>query len=135
MSNKKSMTVQKSSQITTAEMYVGPIPPASEMQKYEEICPGLSNRIMAMAESQSSHRQQIELIVIKTSSRNSTLGVVFAFIIAIAFLLVGGFCIYLDKTLIGSLFGGVGLSAVVGAFIYGTRSNRAERQEKALLTP
>jgi uncharacterized membrane protein len=66
------------------------------MTKYEEACPGLPSRIMAMAENQSAHRQQIETIAIKASSRNSTLGVIFAFLIAMTTLFIGGFCIFLN---------------------------------------
>jgi uncharacterized membrane protein len=113
-----------------AASYSGPIPPASEMMKYEEACPGLPSRIMAMAENQSAHRQQIEAVAIKTSSRNSTLGVIFAFLLAMTTLCVGGVCIFLDKDGLGTLIGGAGLASIVGAFIYGTRSNRAERESK-----
>ena len=115
-------------QITTT--YSGPIPSASEMQKYEDACPGLPSQIMAMTEGQLTHRQEIERIVIKSSSRNSTLGVVFAFVLAMTTLIIAGICIYLDKDILGSIIGGVGLSCIVGTFIYGTRSNRAERENK-----
>jgi uncharacterized membrane protein len=114
-----------------AASYSGPIPPASEMMKYEEACPGLPSRIMEMAEKQSAHRQHIEAIAIKASSRNSTLGVIFAFLLAIATLCIGGLCIFLDKDGLGTLIGGAGLASIVGAFIYGTRSNRAERESKS----
>jgi uncharacterized membrane protein len=101
------------------------------MAKYEEVCPGIANRIMAMAEKQSLHRQIIEQTAINASSRNSTMGVIFAFIIAMSTLLVGAYCIvFLNKDLLGTLIGGVGLGSIVGTFIYGTRSNRAEREGK-----
>jgi uncharacterized membrane protein len=132
MSNKPQKTPPRQirgAQITTASYY-GPIPPASEMVKYEEACPGLPDRIMTMAEGQLTHRQEIELIAIKTSSRNSTLGVVFAFILAMTTLLIGGFCIYLNKDFLGSLIGSLGIGSIVATFVYGTRSNRLERQEK-----
>jgi uncharacterized membrane protein len=85
---------------------------------------------MEMAERQSAHRQQMESTIIKTSSRNSTLGVVFAFIIAMTTLLIAGFCIYLNKDILGTFIGGFGIASIVGAFIYGTRSNRAEREAR-----
>jgi uncharacterized membrane protein len=104
------------------------------MAKYEEICPGLSDRIMAMAENQIKHRQEIEHIVIKANSRNSALGVVFAFILAVLTLASGTFCIYLGENILGTFIGGAGLAAIVGAFIYGTRSNRIERETKYKLS-
>jgi uncharacterized membrane protein len=84
-----------------AASYYGPIPPASEMLKYEEACPGLPSRIMAMAENQSAHRQRMEAIAIKASSRNSTLGVVFAFILSMTTLCIGGLCIFWGKDGLG----------------------------------
>ncbi|MDR3280132.1 MAG: DUF2335 domain-containing protein [Synergistaceae bacterium] len=136
---KKKLPASKTPQSITAARqvavsYFGPIPPASEMMKYEDACPGLTDRIMKMAERQSSHRQEIERIAIAASSRNSTLGVVFAFILAMATLGVGAFCIYLGKDILGTSISGVGLAAIVGAFIYGTRSNRAERETKHKLS-
>ena len=41
------------------EMYQGPIPPASEMSRYAQIDPSLPSRILAMAEKQSEHRQNM----------------------------------------------------------------------------
>jgi uncharacterized membrane protein len=134
---KKNPPAQKSHQHVTATQqvavtasYAGPIPPASEMMKYEESCPGLPNRIMAMAEQQAKHRQELERTAIKAGSRNSTLGVVFAFILSLSTLAAGTFCIYLGKDILGTSIGGAGLAAIIGAFIYGTKSNRAERESK-----
>lgn len=38
----------------------GPLPPASEIQKYENVCPGAADRIIAMAEKQLEHRTSME---------------------------------------------------------------------------
>ena len=46
--------------IMQAEAYSGPIPPASELEKYEKIQQGAADRIIRMAEKQSSHRQAME---------------------------------------------------------------------------
>lgn len=90
----------------------------------------MADRIMAMAEKQSEHRHNIEKIVISNDAKKSLLGVVFAFIICMTCLVIAGFCIYWDKNGLGVFIGGFGLTSVVGTFIYGTRSNRREREEK-----
>ena len=137
--NRQNLPAQRNSQNVTAThqkvavtAYMGPIPTASEMLRYEEACPGLPDRIMAMAEQQSKHRQEVERIAIKASSRNSTLGVIFAFILAVSTLAAGVYCIKIGEKILGTSIGGLGLASIVGAFIHGTRSNRAERKEKYL---
>ncbi len=115
---------------TATASYYGPIPPASEMAKYEDIQPGMADRIMAMAEKQSEHRQNIEKIVITNDARKSLLGVVFAFIICMSCLIIAGLCFYWDKNGLGVFISSFGLTSVVGTFIYGTRSNRKEREQK-----
>ena len=60
-------------------VYSGSLPPASEMDKYEKICPGATDRILKMAEQQAKYRQNIEAIAVKTSSERSFLGVKYAF--------------------------------------------------------
>ena len=71
---KKEGTVVTKAQITavTSQTYQGPIPPASEMQKYAAINPELPMRIMAMAEKQSAHRQEIEKIAVAESFKQKS---------------------------------------------------------------
>ncbi len=40
--------------------YAGPLPPASELNAYEQILPGAAERILAMTEKEQSHRHQSE---------------------------------------------------------------------------
>lgn len=40
--------------------YSGPLPPSSEMKKYEAIAPGAADRILTMAEQQQRHRHEQE---------------------------------------------------------------------------
>lgn len=85
---------------------------------------------MAMAEKQSAHRQNLEATVVKGGNTRANLGVIFAFIFAMTIAGIGGFLIYYDKTIQGMIFAGVGLAGIVYLFIYGTRSQRAEREER-----
>ena len=110
--------------------YSGPIPPASEMVKYEEVCPGMANRIMELAENQSKHRQKLESQVVRTACIVNILGVICALIIALASLWVCWLCIREGHTALGSSIGVLGIGGIVSAFIYGTRSNRQEREKK-----
>lgn len=85
---------------------------------------------MKMAENQSAHRQNLEKVVITGGNSRANLGVVFAFVFAMTIALVGGTLIYFDKTVQGMIFAGVGLTGIVYLFIYGTRSQKEERQRR-----
>ena len=71
------------------ELYTGPIPHPSIMEKYEKILPGSADRILIMAEKQASHRQEMEKIMFKSQSRDSICGILFAFIISLTTLASG----------------------------------------------
>ncbi|WP_175201656.1 DUF2335 domain-containing protein [Achromobacter insolitus] len=42
------------------QAYEGPIPPPALLEHYNEIVPGAAERIIAMAESETAHRRQME---------------------------------------------------------------------------
>jgi len=83
------------------EEYEGPIPRASELKAYEEILPGAADRILRMAEQQSSHRQSIEKSAIKSNIENSRRGQLFAFIISMPVIIAGFILIMLNKDGVG----------------------------------
>jgi uncharacterized membrane protein len=82
-------------------------------------------------EQQTQHRHNIESAVIQNTVRDQRLGVIFAFILAKMTLIIDWHCIYTNKNILGTVIGGAGITGVITAFIYGTRSNRLERQRKA----
>jgi uncharacterized membrane protein len=47
-----------------AQTFSGPLPPPEILTKYNEAIPNGAERIMAMAERQAAHRQNIELRVV-----------------------------------------------------------------------
>jgi len=111
---------------TTTEIHAGPLPSARELSKYEQVLPGLADRIVTMAESQSVHRQEIENRVITSDSYRATFGLVFAFIIVIGGIIASVYLILNDKQVSGLLLGGTPLAVVVGAFIYQKRNTTEE---------
>jgi len=111
-------------------LYSGPIPSAAEMAKYEELSPGAASRLIRLMEQQAQHRQDLEAIVIRRNLQDQRLGVIFAFIIVISSLIVATICVYWGHVVVGALIGTSGIGSIITAFIYGTRSNRAERENK-----
>ena len=110
--------------------YIAPIPTASELKGYEQACKGAADRIISMAEKQAEHRQNIEKIVVEAASKRSILGVVFAFLIALFAFILSGMCFYWGHMVSANIIFGSALVTIVTAFIYGTSSNRQEREDK-----
>lgn len=123
-----------SSVISHAEMtYSGPLPLPQHLERYEAICPGAADRIIAMAEAQTKHRQKLENDVIKTNGRNSTLGVCFGGAVAILAMIFGADIIKSGNEISGYIMMFGPLSALIGVFVYGKQANKKELIEKQKL--
>lgn len=69
-------------EVTSAELHAGPLPHPDSYERYATIIPDGANRIMRMAEKEQAHRHRME-----------PLGTISAFVLSLAFLLVGGFLV------------------------------------------
>lgn len=110
---------------------IGPIPPAAELARYESIEKGMASRIVALAERQSKHRQKMEEVLVRASSRDSFLGILCGLAFGLSGLILTGFCVYVGHGIAGTLVGGGTIGSIVFAFIYGTRWNRRSQNEGA----
>jgi uncharacterized membrane protein len=110
--------------------YQGPLPPPQLLESYNNVVPNAAERIIAMAESQASHRQELESIAIKAGARDSLLGLISAFILGFSAIASGTYCTLKGMPIGGSIQSGVGLVSLVGVFIYGSRQRRKEREMK-----
>ncbi len=68
--------------VTQVRHYSGPIPPAEEFARYEEIYPGSADRLFSMAE-----REQKDTVSFRHKSLVATTGVAIITILAIAYIL------------------------------------------------
>ena len=66
--------------MAAAFSWSAPLPPPDLLKQYNEVFPGCAERIVAMAESQSSHRQQVESNVIAGNVTSQTTGLWLGFI-------------------------------------------------------
>ena len=67
--NKRTPSVPErpsSVQIERATFHSGPLPSPDVLQKYDQVLPGLAERIMRLTENQHRHRQAIETRIVKT---------------------------------------------------------------------
>jgi uncharacterized membrane protein len=116
---------------TQLTLHAGPLPPPEVLEAYGRIVPNGAERIMAMAERQASHRQELERAVILANIRRANWGLGAGLIVALAFLGASYSLIMAGHTVEGTVLGTVDLVALAGVFIYGSQAQQAERLEKA----
>ena len=78
---------------------------------------------------------ELENKVIDSGIKNTSRGQIFAFILALTTISIGAFLLYLNKDAYGivSILGA--LATLVGVFIYGNKSKKNERIQKARENP
>lgn len=105
--------------------FTGPIPPPSIIEGYERVLPGSADRIIAMAEKQSEHRQKMENKMISAESRDSLLGVIFAFLLGMGCIIAAVIMVYKAPenggAIAGALLGVTGIGSITSGFIINTR--------------
>lgn len=119
----------------------GPIPPPEVLEKYNAILPGMAERILAMAEKQSNHRQDLEKKVIGADVIKSYLGMIFALIIVLAGIVAAVWIAIYGNSANSKL-----LAGFIVAFDFGTiglialgnkkaQERQLEERKKAALAP
>lgn len=97
------------------EMYSGPIPPASELQKYESVTNGAADRIIKMAEKQLDHRIDMEKRLVKQGGR----GQCFGFILALILLGIGTYALIIGAKTIALIIFACTIIEVLIIFVVG----------------
>jgi uncharacterized membrane protein len=117
--------------VAQAESFSGPLPHPDILSRYDSVHPGAAKIILDAFQNQGQHRQQLESIVVRQGSRDSLLGLIFAFIIGMTVICGGIYCINNGHEISGAIVSGSGLTGLVGTFIYGSRERRQERESRA----
>jgi len=117
-------------EISLSSTFRGPLPPPDILARYNDAVPDGAERIIALAERQAEHRSALETRVVDADIKRANWGLVAAFVVALAFLLVSYLLIDGGNAAAGVFLGTVDLAGLVGAFIYGTVSRRSERQQR-----
>ena len=60
--------------------FSGPLPPPEALARYNEVIPGGAERILAMAERQSAHRELLEAEVVSANVSSQKMGSLFYFV-------------------------------------------------------
>ena len=116
--------------------YTGPLPPPDILRQYNDVEPGLVNRVVTMAEIQAQHRHALESTVVSGRIGAERQGQWLGFIIAMT-ALIGSFAlIAVGKDTVG-ISGVLGtITTLGGVFVYGRYSQKKENeQKKAAIVP
>lgn len=106
------------------QSYSGPLPPASELKRYNEACPNAAERIISLAEKEQQHRHDIENRLVQGRNRLAFASVLCA-TVCIA-LLSGVICyaLYLKATMAALGTAIAAIASVVGIFTYNSRKQK-----------
>ncbi len=125
--NQTQLIVEQSQAVT----YQGPIPHPDAFAEYEKTLPGAADRILSMAEIQQAHRLRLEEKMIAVDARQSMGGLIAGFLVALAVLALAGVFAWIGLPVAAVITALAHLAALVGVFVYGTRSRRAEREKQS----
>jgi uncharacterized membrane protein len=128
VTNYNNTPVQENEQFLAVQ-YSGILPPANELIRYNEAHPDAANRIIKMAEEQEAHRHSLEKQVVRWGNIKSFLGLMFAFLLAIGTIGIGGFLIYSDKSGYGFAVIISALATLLAAFLYGKKQAQEDLQD------
>ncbi|PIT87868.1 MAG: hypothetical protein COU31_00865 [Candidatus Magasanikbacteria bacterium CG10_big_fil_rev_8_21_14_0_10_40_10] len=117
---------KKRSMIEISQMWSAPLPPPNLFKQYEEVLPGLGDRITTMAEKNQKHRISMERLMLWGETSLNVLGLLLSFLIVVLGMLLGVYLIIKDKSIEGFLSILTPLGIMGGAFILQKRRERKQ---------
>jgi uncharacterized membrane protein len=117
------------------QIWQGPIPPASELAKFNEVAPGSAAQLIQMAVNQQNHRMGLENYVVTGQMKQSGRGQVFAFILGVLGLASGFTLVLLGHSAAGSVIGSGGIFALAATFVTGRWQEKRDRDAKNIIGP
>jgi uncharacterized membrane protein len=107
-----------------------PLPPPTELEKYEVLYPGATKLLFDNFINQTNHRMELEKLVIQEDNKRATKAQRNSFIITTLILVLAAILFFLGKDgpAIAAVF--TALAPIIIAFITSTISRRKERENK-----
>ena len=119
--------------VSASYQFTGPIPSSQDLAHYEQVVPGLADRLIERFEKQSDYRMALEKQVIAADNRRANLGLIAGFLIAMTSIGASMDLILHGHDIAGTVLGGGTIVSLVSTFVYGTNSRRKERMEREKL--
>ena len=112
--------------VEEAALFSGPLPPPSMLQKYNDILPGLADRITKMAEHSLEHSQATNTKIIDSEisaqSRDHIyrlFGMFIGFMALVGMLGLVGWLAFINQPWLAGTLGFTSIAVIVGLFIHG----------------
>jgi uncharacterized membrane protein len=105
----------------------GPLPAPWTLAGYEEVTSGAAERIIVMAEKQQEHGHTMQKAAHAYEVSMGRRGQIFAFVVALAGLGLGGYLLANDKSLWGAAAAFGPFVGLVGLFIWGQWSEQRRK--------
>ncbi len=121
--------VQKA-HLSISTQFSGPLPPPAWLERYEAILPGAAERLLALWERQSAHRQGIENVAMTSNAGAQRRGQVFGFVIGLVGLVGGFVLVILGKDAAGYASVITSISALAAVYVVGKIANAIEMARK-----
>jgi Predicted membrane protein len=115
--------------LQVSHSYSGPIPSPEVLAAYEAISPGAAQKIIEMAQNQSTHRIKLEEIVVVSREKQSQRGQYFAFILTLALIACAVYALYIGAYKIASIIISITVIAVATLFITGKASQTKQPKQ------
>lgn len=103
------------------ESFSGPLPHPRHLAQYDEILPGLAERIVCMTESNLDHAQRMQEKALDSDIQDMKIGRLYGFIVLVLLIGAAGVSGYAGMIELAIAFLSVGVAGVVGAFIKGRK--------------
>ncbi len=116
--------------IVEAEFYSGTIPHPEIIAKWQILVPTAGERILAMAEQQTAHRQALEALALPAALNAQRRGQQYGLTTAIVGLGAATVAVIMHEPVAASVLGGGTLAIMVTAFITGRAAQAKERREQ-----
>jgi uncharacterized membrane protein len=116
---------------TEIQSFSGPLPPPEVLARYNEVVTNGAERILAMAERQSAHRESLESRVVDGNLAIQKSGSLRAFILALVVILGGIYLMATGKDAWGFAAIVTSLASLVSVFLIGKTQQKKERIDKS----
>jgi len=114
----------------TQQSFSGPLPHPEILEGYGRIVEGGAERVIAMAERQSEHRQKLEVKAISSQLQESGKGQLFGFCLGILGILGSTAVGIFGHWAVGVAIAAGALGTLTASFIFGKASQRKDLQQK-----
>lgn len=129
--NQQQQQLQRRTEVRVQQQsFSGPIPPPEALERYNDVLPGAAERIIAMAERQQEHRQDLERKAVYSDSNTQTTGVYLGFIIAMTAIIGGVWLAAKGMPTAGLVSIIAALTSLVGVFVYGKHLQKTDLNSK-----